>query len=75
MQKTGSLAKAVVFGIQFGVLVQGLRVLYYGAVAELVQVRWGLMAWDIIRQSVQKAPHRDAIQPIAAIMKTIVAAT
>ena len=38
MQKTGSLAKAVVFRIQFGVLVQCLGVIYYGAVAELVQV-------------------------------------
>lgn len=75
MQKTGSLAKAVVFRIQFGVFVQGLWVLYYGAVTELVQVWWGLMARDIICQSVQKAPHGDAIQPIAAIMEAIVAAT
>lgn len=74
MQKTGSLAKAVVFRIQFGMLVQCLGVIYYGAIAELVQVRRGLMAWDIICQSVQIAPHRDAIQPITAIMEAVVAA-
>lgn len=74
MQKTGSLAKAVVLRIQLGVFVQSLWVLYDGAVTELVQVRRGLMAWYIICQSVQVAPHRDAIQPITAIMEAVVAA-
>ena len=61
MQKTGALAKAVVFGIQFGTLVECVRVPYDRTVTELVQV-WGrLVAWDVICQSVQVAPHGDAI--------------
>ena len=32
------------------------------------------MAWDVIRQSVQIAPHGDAIQPIAAVVQAVVAA-
>lgn len=74
MQKTGSLAKAVVLRIQLGMLVQSLWVLYDGAVTELIQVWRGLMSWYIICQSVQVAPYRDAIQPIAAIMEAVVAA-
>lgn len=74
MQKTASLAKAVVLRIQLGMLVQSLWVLYDGAVTELIQVWRGLMPWYIICQSVQVAPYRDAIQPITTIMEAVVAA-
>lgn len=74
MQKTGSLAKAVVLRIQLGMLVQSLGVLYDGVVTELIEVRRGLMARYIICQSVQIAPHRDAIQPVTSILEAVIAA-